>query len=234
MNNTFFLSALWVSVNHLAVAIDQMSNTQVALGTKILTPSVLSALSSLLSTLNLFSSVLSLVSTAVISSLWTELRLSLSSLQAWLRTSSCPCQDTSTYWWSTWTPTPFVFIQNKSIPQKRVQKLSLALPELCPSCSPGSHCRMSLDQPPSAEPSPPMSFPPVFFIYLLICALSLQLDRKAWALESTGDGLGFLFFWNFCLPLPHDCFSQCWLGSFIQTHSVPLAFIWHTKPEKGL
>lgn len=65
MNNTFFLSALWVSVNHLAVAIDQMSNTQVALGTKILTPSVLSALSSLLSTLKLFSSVLSLVSTAV-------------------------------------------------------------------------------------------------------------------------------------------------------------------------
>lgn len=65
MNNTFFLSALWVSVNHLAVAIDQMSNTQVVLGTKILTPSVLSALSSLLSTLKLFSSVLSLVSTAV-------------------------------------------------------------------------------------------------------------------------------------------------------------------------
>lgn len=123
----------------------------------------------------------------------------LSSLQAWLWTSSCPCQDTSTYWWSNLRPNTFcIYSEQKhpseQSPKNKTQSVLMsgppwALPLLQPrlplqnisvsasnSCTKSSHELSTI----------------VFYLFAYLCPISPAGQRKVWRVKEIGCALGFL------------------------------------------
>lgn len=116
----------------------------------------------------------------------------------WLRTSSCPCQDTSTYWWSNLRPNTFCIYSEQKHPSEESPKNKIQA-----VLTPGSPWALPLVQPRLplqsvsvwasiswAKSSPELSST-IFYLFAYLCPISLAGQRKSWALESKGDKLCF-------------------------------------------